>query len=258
MSDEISPEKLVNLPRLDAPSAAALAEALQTEAANVKKLPTPIAGALKPLGKTLGTLHEVLQGRLSSVAQPPSLTRAADLNEDTAVSAFYDWLCALARLPEGTPEADQARKWLAEIFPDGVGFVKLSYPKEWTEVETRLARIKSQGYEKVIQEIGGKPFLAYLQKSHRAYGEALGITAPRTELEIKETAALREALQAVLQAVRFYVLRVMAHVESDEPATSALAARLLRPLTEWKSRPAKSTSAPESEPGSEPSDPTKT
>lgn len=244
MSGELSPENLVSLPRLDATAAAALGEALYSEASHIKKLPASIASAVKPLGKALEVLHEALRGRLDVAAPTTPGKRAADLNEDTAVSTLYDWLSALARLPAGMPEGEQARQWIAELFPDGVSFLKLPYAKEWAEVEARLSKIKLNGYDKPMQELGGRPFLTFVNKAHKVYGETLGITSARPDAEAKDTAALRDAWQGQLQAIRFYVLRVLSHIEPEDQATSALAARLLRPLTEWKSRSVKATAAP--------------
>lgn len=246
MLDQMSPESVIGLPRLDAASAATLGESLQTEAASVKALPASIKSALKPLGKTTKTLHGTLLGRLGSAAKPPSVTRAADVAVDGAVGTLYGWMLMLARLSDEYPEGPRARLWLKEVFPDGVMFIKAPYNKEWAEIETRLTKITTAGYDKEIQEFGGGSILTSLTKAHKAYGEALGITAPRAAGEVKDTAALKDALQAQLQAIRFYVLRVLASIEPDDEDSAALASRLLRPLNEWKSRPPKPAEAPES------------
>lgn len=239
MSDQMSPADVIVLPRLDAASAATLGAALQTEAASVKKLPVAVKRALTPLATTTMTLHGVLRGRLGTAVKPSLTPLVADRTVDDAVGVMYGWMQMLARLPEEFPEGAMARAWLRELFPDGIKFINASYNREWTEIETRLTKLTASGYDKQIIACGGKSLLTYLTQAHKVYGEALGITAPRATAQVQESAALRDALTAQLQSLRFYVLRVLAAVEPDEPDTAALASCLLRPLNEWKSRPAK-------------------
>lgn len=100
--------------------------------------------------------------------------------------------------------------------------------------------------------LGGKPFLDEITSAHKAYGEALGITAVKVA---PESPAIRVARDNATDVIRSYVLRVAALVRKSDPQTEALSQRLLAPLVNWRARPAK---AAEAEPVAAPTPPAST
>ncbi len=237
MSRSFTSASLVRLPRLSAVSAARLTTELLTAADAEKKLPASITADRDELAAARDALQVELGKRLAAEGEESPQARAADRVEDNAFGALYDWLAAIARLPpERHPEAAKASVLLAAIFPTGLEFLKLRVRDEWQEAETRIQRMKNDEIDGVtirasIQGLGGAPFLAEIAHAHTEYGEVLGITAPAPEVDAP---AVREAFEAVLEAIRGYVLRVTAHVKKSDPESPARAARLLAPLTTWK------------------------
>jgi hypothetical protein len=175
--------------------------------------------------------------------------RSADAVEDNAFGALFDWLHAIARLPEERhPQATEARGVLQAVYPTNLDFLSISPPDEWLEAETRLQVIADDGHDITIKKLGGGPFLEELKVAHKVYGEVLGITLVKPTIE---PLALREAFDTAHEALRTYVLRVSAHVRKAAPESGELASRLLAPLIHWKDRPIK-PSEPEEAPLPEP------
>lgn len=233
MSRSYDPSTLIALPRLDARGWDALVKHLVAVATRAGMLPKAIASALKRLDDKHGSLAEALLVRLAAMAAPTPAVRAADLAEDAAWSALFDWLTGFAKLPFSPPEAAVAAAILAVLFPDGLKFTKIAYRLEWSEVETRIKLIAEQKLDEQIEGLGGGVFLRTVARAHKEYGEALGITRP---LDPAAAAALRTPLEDMIEALRLYVLRVAAHADPDDPETQALVDKLLAPLVEAESR----------------------
>jgi predicted mannosyl-3-phosphoglycerate phosphatase (HAD superfamily) len=116
------------------------------------------------------------------------------------------------------------------IFPSGLKFTQLPYKQEWAEAQARLSRITSEGYDKEIQKLGGKPLLDQLLAAHKDYGVSLGITVGEQD---QTTVRLRESLLAFNKYLRAYVVAVTAHTDPDDAASGALAEALLAPMHKW-------------------------
>ncbi len=236
MSRSFSSSNLITLPRLTALSTARLLFELLQSAKEEKKLPASIAADRDELALAHDVLTGALKQRVRAEGGDTPLVRAADHVEDNAFGALVDWLRALARLPaERHPQAAEAQAVLDAVFSGGLGFLSISPRDEWQEAETRLQLIAEDGHDVTIKKLGGAPFLEELQVAHKAYGEALGITAVKPV----EPVALRDALDTAHDTLRAYVLRVSAHVRKSDPQSAELASRLLAPLVHWKDRPSK-------------------
>lgn len=233
---------MVQLPKLDAASAVTLVHQLLTLAAQHKKLPSGVDKARKRLGASLKEVQAGLSQRLAGSVGDPRRARSADQWEDQAFSALYDLLSGHSKLPDSEPSAATARAMLATVFPDGLKFTQLTYSQQWAEASARLQRIEADGLSKALRELGGEPFLRNLKKAHKEYGEALGATSPRV-VAAAPIAPVREPLQRLQDALRQYVLQLVANVNEDEPATVELTEELLGPLAEWQSRPARPAAA---------------
>lgn len=235
------PEDLVELPVRDTNDTLVLTAQLLTAAqaedqapdgkGQTHPLPAPVASARDDIASERAALEEV------SVPEPPrpAGVRAADKVEDNAVNALHGFLSAFLRLPEDHPQRGEAAAIFAVFFGDGsLEFITWRPIKEWAEVEKRLKALDAAGLEPRLAALGGKVFLDHLRTAHVAYGRALGITeAPPAEMP----ANVRERLDALLRAVRIYVVRVGASRDDKHPATLTRAVALLRPLAEWDSPP---------------------
>ncbi|MRG92790.1 hypothetical protein [Polyangium spumosum] len=248
-SRSFSPNQLVSLPRMTAVSTARLLAELLETASRELMLPSTIAADRNTLAASRETLQVELGKRVLAEGEAPPVVGVADRVEDNAFGALSDWLLSFKRLPpERHPEAAEAAKVYDALFGQGLAFLRLRAADEWQEAETRMRLLTEKGFDVVIENLGGKPFLDELAFAHTAYGEALGITKPRPT---PEPPGVRKAQGEALDALRSYVLRVAAHVREGEPQTAALAERLLAPLAQWRDRPAKNQkSTPTPEPAS--------
>lgn len=243
---------LVQLPLLDTQSATALGRELLTLAAQERKLPAAIEKAHKRLEQSHRLLQAAAQARLGEPAGGDPRPRTADVEADAAFSMLNDWLAGLARLPDKFPEGQEARRLQAVLFADGLRFTQLPYKKQWAEADARVQRLKQDGLDKVIEQLGGRALLQNLREAHAAYGEALGITRPLAAPS--PTTELREPLQGLRDALRGYVLQLMSHADAEPETGEPLAERLLRPLREHTTaRPAAPAPTPEPAPTPPPS-----
>ena len=103
------------------------------------------------------------------------------------------------------------------------------------------ARLAEARLGTVVHPFGGAAFLERLVRDHKAYGEALGITA--IGQSAPPPVLLREPLLAARKALRSFVLASSAHAD-DNPEDQPLVDRLLRPIAEWQGSPPKQTDAP--------------
>jgi hypothetical protein len=243
-----TPATVISLPRLTAAGATALGEKLLTAAkAHQTNLTSGVAKVLGQLTQAHAGLKKALSDQVPpSVPQgPESDAPACDRRVDACWSGLLDFLTAYSKLPD-VPQAAEAASLKANIYPDGLKFLLLTYELEWAEGESRLSRIQAQGLDQRITALGGGLFLQALSAAHDAYGKALGLTqAPAAPAP--EPPSVREALDAFAATLRKYVTKVMGAVDDDEPATQALADDLLAPLATWDVGPSggKGPGAPE-------------
>lgn len=238
MARSFTATNLVTLPRLSGVTAARLLTQLLTAAAHEKKLPATISAARDALIPARDTLEGEIGKRVSGAGEETPVVRAADRVEDNGFGALVDWLQSFARLPaERHPEAITAQAVLYGVFKDGLSFLRLAPVNEWQEAEVRLALLRDQGHREAISKMGGKAFLDELDFAHKAYGLAVGTTGVKPALE---SPAMRIALDNARHDLRAYILAVSSHVKRQEPATQALADRLLAPLVSWKDNASRS------------------
>jgi hypothetical protein len=232
-------EDIITLPTLGAAGAVALGQSLITAAKAESSLPALIASRLSALELAHTTLHRALTEQQQFVANPKR-ARQADLAEDQAWAAMHNWLLGWTKMPAAA--ADPARRMYAVLFPSRLQFTQLPYKLEWAEADARLARVSSEGFDSAIEQLGGSLILAQLRETHRAYGEALAITA---ESPAVATVGLREPLATFVAALRAYVLAVAAHADPAVHESLALTNSLLSPLLEWQSPRKESNAAPQ-------------
>ena len=225
-------DDIVTLPRLSTAAAVALGQELITAAKSKIALPRLVESKFALLKDAHAELHHALSQQ-KQIDLDPKRAQVADVAEDCAWSAFHDWLVGWSKL--GIAEAEEARTMYAVLFPTRLKFSQIPYKLEWAEADARLARIAKDGFAGKIEQLGGRRILDHLIRTHRAYGEALGIAA---EGQGTTTCGLHEPLSLFLARLRAYVLTVAAHADDADPESSALAESLLAPLRQWQSRSA--------------------
>jgi hypothetical protein len=229
-------QDFIQLPPLGEAGTLTLIDELHAVAKATPKVPSSVFAALGRLLDTATELqkHIATRERAGSAADPRA--RAADRALDDAWGAFQSWLLGWTRLPDKAhPLVTDARDLYAALFPKGLQFLTLDFKDEWSESQQRLDHITETVLDDVIHKLGGKPFLVTVARCHRAYGEALHITAPRDEPDAADPdAAVRRALDATHMGLREYVAHVAAtvsRVQSTENDAFQLAAVLLEPLS---------------------------
>jgi hypothetical protein len=245
-----SPFDIIALPRVDANGAIALAKAVEAAAGEQKDLPATLHAALKGITSCRDALQKAKGGVAVSIQ-----VRDADRAEDDAACALYALLSAWARLSAYIPEGKMAQALSDRLFGDGVGFVNYKVEQEWAVVDSLLKVIVEEGLEANLIALGAAPMLTHLKAVHTTYGEAIGMT--KTPAESAEVGQKRDDL---LDAMRFYVLRVAGMSEPGDAAGKSMAGALLRPIVAWRTEKpqAKGKGAGEPSPGGDAKPPTET
>lgn len=192
-------------------------------------LPDPIERSLARIGAryeiTEGILtdrqfQEVLSGVLGAVYQ----------KERSALRGVHGFVGGLADLPvdEAGHVGERARLIYNATFPEGLNFLSLPAHKLWWASEVRLQSIRERFYDELV-EYGGRLVLRVWEQVHSEYAEVLGLTHGD---ERPTDPTVRDAVRALLKAVRAHILQVTAWVE-DQPQHIARGERLLRPLEKW-------------------------
>lgn len=218
------------MPPLGEAGTLTLIDELSSAAQRTGKLGSAAYAALTRLLEATEHLKRMMQARERSGSAADPRARAADVVLDDAWGAFQSWLLGWTRLPERAHvRIHDAKQLYASLFPKGLQFLTLDFKDEWTESQNRLDTITAQGLDRLIDELGGSPFLGQLARAHRAYGDALHITGKGATPE--PDSLCRRALDEVHMALRDYVAQVAATVRRNEAATVDVAARLLAPLS---------------------------
>ncbi|WP_437563640.1 hypothetical protein [Sorangium sp. So ce542] len=252
---------LVQLPKLDAPSAQALGTEVLTAAKAVlgdrgaaRKVPEGVMEAHEDLTSALATLNQAVATRLpSQPTEDTARAKAADITVDAIWSGLYDVLGGWSKVA-GLPEAETASSLRAALFPRGLKFTQIAYKLEWAESNTRILMIKDGDLGAQLKRLGVGKILDRLYAAHEAYGAALGITSPVEGAEVEVT-NVRAALDELVDALRTYVVRVSGMVSKRDPRKTEIAQQLLAPIENWRPAAARGKAAetPAEAPGAEPS-----
>lgn len=252
---------IIPLPRLTALGALALAEQFLSAAAPHKKnFPAVASGARAALGDARATMSVVLRDKVepsSITSELPELDRGLD-SAYAGLSSFVD---AFVRLPGDDERNEQARAVQKAIFPEGLKFTQLPYALEWAESQVRIDRMATPEIAGALKGLGAKAFVDSIGAAHEAYGRALGMGAAKSSAPAP---LVRPAYDALLTAMRWYILKVAASAEPDDLKKQALVDSLLLPLKTWSAGSkrrkkgdvdplSEETDAPASTPATEPS-----
>ncbi|GAB4521223.1 MAG: hypothetical protein Tsb0020_39860 [Haliangiales bacterium] len=213
--------------------AVALGTAMLAHAAEAEPLPGSIRKAADRAATKLALMRDLVRDNAELVAVSPALLREADRDLDASWAALSHLTKAYARLPLAAHQGlvDDAEAVRGALFYDGLRFLQRKFREQWVESQARLDVIDKRGLEPVIDRLGGSVILSAIRDTHRRYGDALGITAGSVA---RAPAAVNDALRALRDSLRRYVLQIAAHVDPDDPATEILAEALLAPLSAWR------------------------
>lgn len=216
---------LVGLPKLSAAEAEALAAALVARAEDSGPLAPAVARAL---ARMRGALDKVrAHGQSDAPAGDSTVTaHEADRDLDAAWAAAFAWCSGWTKLPYESSSVSKADQVYRLLFSEGLKFIQYRYKVEWIESQARMEVIDAQGLEAHFAALGGTEILETLRRAHERYGQALGITGPRTA----PAGAMAENLARLVAETRQYVLQVLASADPDDSATQEAADRLLEPL----------------------------
>ena len=115
----------------------------------------------------LVSLKTLFQGRITYADETLGFQLGdADSALDACWTALHDWLTGFAKLPDKHAESQEARALLAELYPDGLGFILLPYELEWGQSDLRLGRIAGESLGERLRRLGGGVFIEALQTAH--------------------------------------------------------------------------------------------
>ncbi len=242
----LDPSDYIEVPVLDSPGTLALARSLIELAGRPwerTSRPAPLSSheiqlALRRLVNAENEL--ALATRRRELATRPELRQPVDLAVDNAWTAMYERLRAYAMLPiEQTQEARHAQNLLRTLFPDGLGFLRLPYEKQWEEGENRLRTIEQLRLAADLHRLAGAEFLAEVRRTHELYGKVLGLSrgadgpqASQADDAPLDSATLRELRFAVSRAISQYALKIVALADEDDQ----LVRRVLAPIEDLRRR----------------------
>lgn len=240
MARSYAANDVIELPRMTAPAAHALGTALLA-AGQKYGVPKSAKRAFDGLTTTHAALNDAMVLLASKKKYGPEVIEA-DRVIDNCWGGLKEWLGGWKRLP-GAPQAARAAVVHDLLFSDGLGFIQLPYPEEWSESALRLQRLGGDDHEKAVADLGGKEFLTRLRAAHKAYGERLGITSA-TDATDPAAGTRRPQLDALGESLRKYVLKIAAHADEDDAGSEELVANLLKPLTEHRVNAASAAAEP--------------
>ena len=229
-------QSMVDLPKADAVSTAALIAAMLGVAARENK-ERRLAPNVAKARTRLDGKHEELNGALRDGLGPAIDAGSLSAADRTAASAWAGtelWVQGWRRIPAGEKHTRAAERIEERIFPDGLRFLRVNPARRWSESERRLAHIKEHEMEADFALLGGEAILATLRATHESFGAALGINAPRP---VTEAPQVRERLDGAKAALRYYVFQVTAQVDPEDASTAEVAERLLEPLLSYDATP---------------------
>lgn len=243
---------LVVLPRVDILGAVALAESLDTAAADVETngpMPGALPSSISEGRADMQAQKDEAKKAIAALGVKPNLTlRDIDIYTDLIYRAQRQIAGGWALLAEYLPQGKEAQRFLDQMYADGLKATQLRGVEQWTTLESRIGAAKASGVDQVPGTLGAQAVWNLFLSAQESYGKVVGTT--EVSQESPQVAKAREDLQ---DAMRYYVLQVSASVKKADAGTQARAEALLKPLMEWKS--AKSGGEGKSEKKDEPAGP---
>jgi hypothetical protein len=223
-------QSMVDLPVMDAHSTVTVTTSMLAAGKKEKKL---AAGVVKARDRLQARRDDMADGLRDELGEAKSKIDPRDVEKQEIAGwvATESWLKGLKDMPTQSQKAKMADELHGVLFAGGVKFIRGTSAKRWSETEKRLALIEKRQFDAIFHTLGGAEVLVTLKERHKSTGEALGITTPKA---VVETPQIREKLDALKGALRFYILQVVATVDPEEAETAAAAERLLSAITTYE------------------------
>jgi hypothetical protein len=241
MGDEFQPASYVTAPQVNVASGVALAIAL------LNQVPPKSGDGVRASARELRAATQRVQAQWGKQRPRAKVDhRPFDNAADVSWGALAGRLGAQAALPHDRhPRAARAAGLLDRLKLDDLSWLTGKYNEQWSQAEHRLGRVRSEELRGDIDELAGKGFLDEVEHAHKAYGDALGITARHEGAD--DNVAMVEPLRALCDAVAEYGLQLCAAHRKADAATRREIVLALRPIDEHRVRYARGGASAESE-----------
>jgi hypothetical protein len=159
----------------------------------------------------------------------PADTRPYDNANDVAWGALIDRLAAYAALPRDRyPRALRAAALLTRLTLEDRGWLAIPFAEQWAEGDKRLKRMGAEGLRAEVAELVGEDFVVEVERTHKEYGDVLGITASTAPAVVEEadlSTLLRDTARAIADlAVPLLAMHDPDDAENDRAVRHALEA----------------------------------
>jgi hypothetical protein len=182
-------------------------------------------------------------------------TRPFDNANDVAWGALIDRLSAYSALPRDRyPRAERAAALLTSLKLTERSWLTIDYHEQWAEGDKRLKRVAAESLRPELVELSGEDFVAEVERTHKEYGDALGITANNGP-ESAEVADLSTLLRDTGRAIADYAVQLLAMHDPDDAENDRAVRHALEPLDTHRARTKRSSPAAEPTPDDPPVDP---
>lgn len=192
-----------------------------------KRMPTQVKKAAVKLGRVAEAAQAALTQRQRELLPlQDESSREVDGTADLVWGALRDLLEALSRMADKFERAAQAKQLLAQIFPEGAAFLRLSYAEQYVTMDTMLKRIDSEGLARSVNAVVGPELLQQIRAVHPRYGAMVA----RRLNEAAPAVSLLEHVRALQRAIVEYATAVASTVDGDDVSTFDPARAALRPI----------------------------
>jgi hypothetical protein len=243
---QIDPTAYVQTPRFSVSAGLALVRAL------IASVPTDAAAALRASAQTMRDQGVRLQDAWIATDSKPAIPDARPV--DAATDAIWRGvhMSAQGAVTSRTSEAKAAagQKVLDELYAEGLTFINIRYPLQWSEMEKRLEKLKDPELSAALTLVTDDNTLPALQRQQAAYGKAIGVTERAPE-PATPSPNLTDERAALSDKITLYCIAVLAAYPIDDEAGAAKVRHILGPIDELRAA-AKANRTPKEEPPEDP------
>lgn len=195
------------------------------------RLPKGASEGVRKRAKALRAKTVALQGAWAARDRVVKAadTRPFDNANDVGWGALIDRLAAYAALPRDRyPRAERAAALLTLLKLTERGWLNIDFPEQWAEGDKRLKRVAAEGLRAELVDLAGEDFVVEVERTHKEYGDALGITASAGPAVVEEadlSTLLRDTARAIADlAVQLLAMHDPDDAENDRAVRHALEA----------------------------------
>lgn len=240
MTAPFDPTAYVRAPVITVSSGVSLAMALVD--AHPKDASPAAKKALKKLKTTAEAARDALaeRNRVLGVFSEED-TRGLDNEADRIWGGFRMGLQALAMLPQDRyPKAHRAAELEAQLFGQGMEFLKADFPTQSINMSAILLRIQQDKLQAEIDALVGPDFLHAAREIQARYETMVSERLRRDKVTGQNFLEMTRGIQA---AIVNYATKLVAMADEDEPATIETVRVALLPIANFRAANARDTRA---------------